>query len=132
MSLTEFRLFLVQHGINLTLTPEGKIKPTAGRPPTPEVVAQLKVGVAAHRAQLLAELAAPVASVQTPEHAAGHCGTCQHWVALDGWGYKMGKCHAQGRYFVPGDGAGLAISAAHKCASVDGLAWRAAAPHPTA
>lgn len=111
MTLGELVRQLDQHGVFLTLTPEGKIRPTADQPPPAELIAAIK----ANRVELVRHLErledqgaampehggaqAAVPTVTPPRLGAaaqaewaGHCGTCRHFTPDLSEGRYMGVC----------------------------------------
>ena len=56
MRLAELVALLEQHGINLCLTDDGKIKPSSDQQPPTEVIHQMREGVRQHRAVLVRRL----------------------------------------------------------------------------
>ena len=126
MTLAVLLVRLAQHGISLTLTPDGKLQPSAAQQPPAEVLE----GIKAHRAALVCRLErgqgpdgrydlARLASLQ------GHCASCARWSPSAEWGAFMGTCALPSTAFE--EGHALALHAAHRCAAHGGAGWKGVA-----
>ena len=117
MTLGELVRLLDQHGVNLALTAEGKLKPTADQQPPAEVIE----GIRAHRAALVRRLergqrADGRLDVARLSALPGHCGSCARWEEAPDWGPLMGVCGCPPAAW-PGGLPPLAIHAGHRCAA---------------
>lgn len=106
MTLSELVRLLEQHGVNLTLTAEGKLKPTADQQPPAEVIE----GIRQHRAALVRRLERGQRA-DGRYHLAdllplpGICASCARWQPFTA-GDLLGRCPLVD---------GLGIHAAHRC-----------------
>lgn len=114
MRLAALLKLLGQHGVNLTLTEAGKLRPTADTPPPAEVIE----GIREHRAPLVSRLARG----QRPdgryyfvdlERQSGVCASCSRWQPVF-IGSLMGLCPLT---------TAVEIHAAHRCVVREGRGW---------
>ena len=125
MTLAMLLVSLTQYGISLTLTPDGKLQPSAAQQPPPEVLE----GIKTHRAVLVRRLERgqepdgrydPALLASRP----GHCASCTRWSPAAEWGAFMGTCSLPPAAFTHGHA--LAVHAAHRCTAQGGTAWEEA------
>lgn len=126
MTLAELGRALAQHGVFLTLTPDGKLKPTADQQPPADLVEAIR----AHRAVLVRRLERGQLPDGRLNMAAlqGRCVSCGRWQGPDEYG--DGLCPlgrgAHGR--LDGNLAAPEMTTAlHLCAAHGGKGWKAAA-----
>lgn len=126
MTLVGLSARLRQHGVSLTLTPEGKLRPTARQAPPEELLQAVRD----HRDPLVRRLARGQRpdgrlDVATLSAAPGRCVTCRRWTGPDAFGdglCPLGR-HAHG--WLDGDPDAPVITAAlHVCAAHQGNGWQ--------
>lgn len=127
MTLAELVRLLEQHGVSLTLMPEGKLKPTAAKPPPTEVLA----GLRQHRAALARRLEEGRTidgrlDVNRLSQQPGRCGSCAKWLptpyALEGECIAGRRAHG---WFGGDPRAEVLTHPAHQCGVLEGIGYRA-------
>ena len=127
MTLGELVRLLDQHGVNLALTAEGKLKPTADQQPPAEVIE----GIRAHRAALVRRLergqrADGRLDVARLSALPGHCGSCARWQGPDAYGDGLCSLGRAAHGWHDGNPrAPVLIVPHHKCAAHGGAGWKA-------
>jgi hypothetical protein len=119
------RLSLVRHGITLSLTAEGKIKPKADQPPPAELVE----GMREHREHLVRQLKEGRLPDGRLDVAAlslqpGRCASCGWWIGPDEYG--DGRCPlGRAAHGWPDGNPNEAVltTALHHCQAREGRGW---------
>lgn len=106
MTLPQLVRLLDQHGVSLTLTDAGKLRPAADQVPPAKVVE----GIKAHRAALVRRLERGQRAdgryhLEDLQARPGICASCARWKP-DAPGDLLGQCPKVG---------GMGIHAAHRC-----------------
>lgn len=127
MRLAELREHLARHGVSLTVTEEGKLRPHAPEAPPAELLEAMRE----HRAALVRQVKEgrlPDGRLDVARLAAapGHCGCCARWQGPDEYG--EGRCPLGRAAHGWADGnpkAPVLTVPHHACAAYDGQGWKA-------
>lgn len=126
MTLSELVRLLAQHGVSLSLTQAGKLRPQADTPPPADVLE----GIKRHRAALVRRLerGQTPAGEFTGHYLPGQCGTCAHWAAQPSEGPHAGACALDWAAHYPAERhvRRHVITHGHSpCAASNGTGWAA-------
>lgn len=127
MTLARLCAQLDQHGLVLTLTPEGRLRPTANHPPPDELL----VAIRAHRALLVRRLERgqhPDGRLNTGalEGQPGRCVSCSRWQGPDAYGDGLCVLGRGAHGWLDGNpDAPVMTGALHDCAAHNGQGWQA-------
>lgn len=127
MRLGELRAQLARHGVSLTVTEEGKLRPHAAEAPPAKLIEAIRE----HRAALLRQVGEgrlPDGSLDVARLAAapGHCGCCSRWQGPDAYGDGLCPLGRAAHGWADGNSAAPVLTAVHhRCAAHGGQGWRA-------
>lgn len=133
MTLNDLVRLLEQHGVTLTLTPDGKLKPAAAAPPPPQVIE----GIRQHREILVRRLERGQQvngrfDVSSLDQSPRCCASCTRWKPTP---FPLeGECGAgrQAHGWQDSDPkAPVLTHPAHQCAALGGFGYRARADRPS-
>lgn len=126
MRLSELLPELVQHGVSLSLTPDGKLRRQADQPPPAAVVESIRE----HRALLVRRLERGQRPDGRLNAAAlkgqpGRCVGCAHWQGPDTYGDGLCLLGRGAHGWLDGNPAAPVLTPAlHACAAQNGQGWQ--------